>query len=150
MNDWIHWLLGISESPEMIEGEAGRCACQALPEGAAAVALVACGCLAAWGVYWLYRLEGRSIGTFRRWLLVGLRLAALACVAAMLVELVLVITKHELIPSRLVVLVDDSASMGLKDPYADPAAPELAAPTNHAGQQLTPDTLRGRTRSELR
>ena len=41
------------------------------------------------------------------------------CVAFMLLELVLVITKRESIPSRLIVLVDTSESMGLNDPYPD-------------------------------
>ena len=62
MTPWIHWLLGIKESPDLIEGGSWSIRCQALPEGAWAVGLVAAGCLAAWGVWWLYRLEGRSIG----------------------------------------------------------------------------------------
>ncbi len=137
MNDWIHWLLGIRESPDLVEGGSWSLRCQALPEGAAAVALVACAALAAWGVWWLYRLEGRSIALATRWLLVGLRLAVLACVAGMLLEVVLVITKPELIPARLLVLIDDSASMGLKDPYA--ARRPMSRP-----RKLTANSLRSR------
>jgi hypothetical protein len=150
MTAWIHWLLGIKESPDLIEGGSWSLRCQALPEGAWAVALVAIGVLAAWGVWWLYRLEGRSIGLGTRLLLVGLRLAALACVAGMLVEVVLVITKKELVPSRLLVLVDDSASMSLKDPYADSAADDRSsAKIESTSQGLTLEQLRARTRSEL-
>ncbi len=59
--------------------------------------------------------------------LVAARLLVLTCVAFMLLELVLVITKRESIPSQLLVLVDTSESMGLSDPYqADETASRLA------------------------
>ena len=51
-----------------------------------------------------------------------MRALVLTCVAFMLLELVLVITKHESTPSRLVVLVDTSESMALNDPYPEDEA----------------------------
>ena len=68
----------------------------------------------------------------------------------MLVEIVLVITKHELVPARLLVLVDDSASMGLKDPYVESASSDAAPRTMEStGKGPSLDQLRGQTRSEL-
>ncbi len=62
MTEFFHWLLGINESPDLIDGGSWAVRCQALPEGLRAVVLVACGCAAIWGVWWLYRLEGaRSV-----------------------------------------------------------------------------------------
>ena len=56
-----------------------------------------------------------------------LRCLVFTCVVFMLLELVLVITKRESIPSRLLVLVDTSESMGLNDPYRDDGTLEQLA-----------------------
>ena len=150
MNELSNWLLGIKQSPDVIEGGDWSLRCQALPTGIGAVLLVALGCLAVWGVWWLYRREGREVRSSTRWLLVGLRLAALACVAGMLLEVVLVITKKELAPAQLLVLVDDSASMSLKDPYGDDdVAQRTAHALSSADAPLSADTLRHESRSQL-
>jgi len=85
-----------------------------------------------------------------RLLLIGLRLVVLGCVACMLLELVLVMTKKELVPSQMIVLVDNTESMGLKDPYPDKQfaeriVRELATSSTDAGV----DELRKKTRIEL-
>ena len=85
-----------------------------------------------------------------RLLMVGLRLVVLACVAGMLLELVVVITKKEHVPSQLLVLVDDSESMSLKDPYADQdLADRTAKAISTTKDALTADGLRGETRAQL-
>ena len=123
---------------------------QALPEGITAVGYSALAALAIVGVWWLYRLEGRVVPVAMRLLMVGLRLVVLACVAGMLLELVVVITKKERVPSQLLVLVDDSESMSLKDPYADQElADRTAKAIGTAKDALTADQLRGQTRSAI-
>ena len=80
------------------------------------------------GVWYLYRGESSNVRPGTRLLLVGVRCLVLTCVAFMLLELVLVITKRESIPSHLLVLVDTSESMGLNDPYPqDDAQAQLAS-----------------------
>jgi hypothetical protein len=70
----------------------------------------------------------------------------------MLLELVLVHTKKELVPSRLLVLVDTSESMALEDPYTDPSharttAEQLGLTT--ADGQPDVDALRKTSRFDL-
>ena len=79
-----------------------------VPSGDAALVVLAGVVLAAWGVLYLYRREGRGLGLRVRLLLTGLRLAALLAVLAMLLEPVLVLKITELARSHLLVLVDTS------------------------------------------
>src|SRR5437879_1384931 len=117
MDRFFRWLIGIKESSEHVEGGSWTVQFNSMPQGIWSAAAIAAAVLAAVGVWWLYRREGRTIRLPTRLTLVALRLIVLGCVACMLLELVLVITKKELIRSQLIVLVDDSESMGLKDPY---------------------------------
>jgi hypothetical protein len=150
MNDFWRWLFGIKQSPDLVEGGVWQLRCQALPEGGWAVAGVAAAIAAVALVWWLYRIEGRTIGPAMRSLMAVLRLVALTCVACMLVELVLVIVKKELVPSQLLVLIDDSESMGLKDPYADSdLAERTVRGMAEAGADNSVERLRQQTRSEL-
>ena len=145
MEQFIRWFLGITHSPDMIEGGSWTLRCQALPEGVTAVGYSALAVLAIVGVWWLYRVEGRVVPLATRLLMIGLRLAVLACVAGMLLELVVVITKKEHVPSQLLVLVDDSESMGLQDPYGDQdVADRTARAIGGGNESLTADQLRSR------
>ena len=71
------------------------------------------------GIWWLYRREGRSLSFGVRLMLAALRTLILVGVCFMLLEMVVVISRQEMIPSRLLVLLDDSESMGLKDAWTD-------------------------------
>ncbi len=121
MHPWLEWLFGIQSSPDWVRGPGSRWSIefQSLPQGGAAALTIAAAVVAVAGVWWLYRREGRSLGLFQRLVLSGLRLAVVLAVTFMLLEMVLVISKRELIPSRLLVLMDTSQSMALADPYPD-------------------------------
>lgn len=116
MPRWLEWLLSIKSSPDW-EGGEWSLQFQSVPQGlwgtlalAAALAVVA-------GIWILYRLEGRELRLPARLLLASLRLVVLAAVTFMLLELVVVITKREQVPSHLLVLVDATQSMSVADPY---------------------------------
>lgn len=119
MPSFLRWLIGLKEPPDWVAGGSWRLTLQSAPEGAMAVVYVALGLAAIGGIWWLYHKEGREVGRAMRLALVALRFLVLVCVALMLLELVLVINKTNLIPSQLLVLVDNSESMNLKDPYTD-------------------------------
>ncbi len=123
MAELVRWLLGLRQAPEWAQsGSSWSIAFHSLPEGPWAVAYVVLGVVCVIGIYYLYRSEASTVGRGMRWLLMAVRTLVLGCVALMLLELVLVVTKHESVPSRLLVLLDTSASMGLNDPYHDDAA----------------------------
>ena len=65
----------------------------------------------------------------------SLRLATLAALTLMLLDVVLVIDRHEQTPSRLIVLMDTSESMGLADPYDESTARRYAGGFTHAGNR---------------
>lgn len=121
MNGWstLRWLLGLDEST--VEGVDARWSLglNAWPEGPWAVAAIVAAVVAIGGVWYLYRAEGRDISLVGRLLLASIRLTILGLVAVMLLELVLVQTLTEYLPSRLLVLLDTSESMALEDPYSD-------------------------------
>lgn len=71
------------------------------------------------GVYWLYRREGKLLPRWKRLCLAGLRLLTMAGVLAMLLEPAIIFTKREMIPSRMLVLVDDSESLDFNDAYVN-------------------------------
>lgn len=147
---YLRWLIGIKQSTETVEGASWSLRFQSLPEGAWAVAAIAVALLLIAGVWWLYRREGREISVGMRLLLIGLRLVVLGCVACMLLELVLVITKKELVPSQMIVLVDDTESMGLKDPYPDKELAERTARSlSLSGTEGGVEELRKQPRIEL-
>jgi hypothetical protein len=121
-------LLGISQSPgDVAPGGATRLELTSLPRGGAALAVVLAAAATLALFWWLYRREGRDLSRRRRALLVGLRALVLLAVAAMLVEPVLVSSRHETIRSHLAVIVDDSESMRFADPYTDESRAAAAA-----------------------
>lgn len=119
MSDFWSSLLGLKQAPDWASEGSYHIQFQALPQGVWAVGYVLAAIAIAVGVFWLYRSENSTAGRGIRTALVVVRLLVLLCVTFMLLELVLVITKREEIPSHLVVLVDTSESMGLNDPYAN-------------------------------
>jgi hypothetical protein len=154
MHPWLEWLFGIQSSPDWVRGPGSRwhIEFQSLPQGGAAALAIAAGVVAVFGIGWLYRREGRSLGLVLRLVLGGLRIGILLAVVFMLLEMVVVISKRELIPSRLLVLMDTSQSMALADPYPDDSIARetaerigLTTPTGEA--DVT--SLRKQSRSEL-
>ncbi|HEV3024835.1 MAG TPA: hypothetical protein VGX76_20305, partial [Pirellulales bacterium] len=129
MTDFLNWLLGIKAAPDWVGGSDTQWRLDFLnpPEGLRAVAAVAAGLGAVVGIWYLYRLEGRSLSWLARLVLSGLRLAIVACMAFMLLELVVEFTKSEQVPSHLLVLMDTSESMSLADPYSDASTAREAA-----------------------
>lgn len=121
MNGALVWLLGLD--PSAVEADDARWSLgvNAWPEGPWAVAVIVGACAAVAGIWYLYRAEGRDVSLVGRLLLASLRLGILALVVVMLLELVLVQTITEHLPSRLLVLLDTSESMSLEDPYTDEA-----------------------------
>ncbi|HEX7377455.1 MAG TPA: vWA domain-containing protein [Pirellulales bacterium] len=121
MPHWLEWLLGVESPPDWIRGPDSRWHVEfrSLPEGNAAALAIAAALVCVAGVWWLYRREGRSLGLGQRLPLCLLRLGVLLAVTFMLLEMVVVISKHERVASRLLVLMDTSQSMALADPYPD-------------------------------
>ncbi len=119
MAELFRWLLGLKQAPDWVSGGSWSIQFHSLPQGLWAVAAIALALAGIGGVVWLYFGEVSTVRRGTRLALVVLRCLVLTCVTFMLLELVLVITKHESIPSRLLVLVDTSESMGLNDPYSD-------------------------------
>ncbi len=119
MNEFLRWLLGLKQAPDWVSGGSWQVQFHSWPQGpwAVALAVLAIGGVAV--VWYLYRSEPSTVGRSIRWTLAALRCLVLVCAAFMLLELVLVITKRESIPSQLLVLVDTSQSMSLNDPYPE-------------------------------
>lgn len=92
----------------------------ALPEGWAALAMIAAAGGLCWLVVWLYRREGRAGASLRmRMLMSGLRVVVVLMLMAIWLEPVMATYLHRLIDSYTLVLVDTSSSMDLQDRYRD-------------------------------
>src|SRR5262245_34591165 len=115
MTEFFRWVLGLKSSPDWVRGDASdwTITFQSPPEGAWRVVALLGAIAAAAGIWYLYRREGRSLSLSRRLVLGTLRGLVLLGIASMLLEMVVVYTKQERVPSHLLVLVDASPSMGL-------------------------------------
>src|ERR671912_366777 len=142
MRRLLEILLGIEPAP-WADGGDWHVRFLASPKGGALLALLIAIPLAAWGVLYLYRREGRNLALPVRVMLGTLRMIVLLGILAMLLEPVLVFTKQEFVPSSLIVLTDRSSSMDLRDAYTDPAAAERL--TKSLGL-ASPDQLREQSR----
>ena len=94
-------------------------------------------------VWWLYRHSPLSVSPSRRRVLTGLRVLFLALLLAILLRPVLALTVEGGVRRRLVMLIDDTASMQIKDPRLDADDQKRAAlafgtlnPTNGLWQEL--------------
>ena len=127
MPETLKWLIGLKSLPAGSGEGDWHLEFQSLPQGATGVALIALFLAALVGVFWLYKREGRQLNLLRRVLFVALRGLIFAGVVLMLLDVVLVIERHEQVPSHLLMLVDSSESMSLTDPYPDdPVAKQIA------------------------
>jgi len=89
--------------------------------------LVLAGLVMALVVVHLYRQQGRRLPRWRLWLMQGAKVAALLLLLAVLLEPVLRAERVMPVKSGLVLLVDDSLSMGIRDRYLSPEARRLVA-----------------------
>ncbi len=126
MRRLIEILFGI-DAPSWTAGGSWRLDWLSLPDGDRVLLLLAALLVAAGGLWWLYRWEGKHVHTAKRGFLWAVRLAVLALVIGMLLEPVLVLVKEEYVPSNLLVLVDSSQSMGLRDAWQDEVAASRVA-----------------------
>jgi hypothetical protein len=89
-----------------------------LPAWAVIGAGLACVVLALALLAYLHRAEAKLVSRRTAWLLVGLRLAAIAAIlAALLYDPVLIATKTETVPGTVIVAVDRSDSMRVAEPH---------------------------------
>ncbi|MEM9019766.1 MAG: vWA domain-containing protein [Planctomycetota bacterium] len=145
MRDSLYWLMGI-EPEQWSEGGRWSLRWLATPSGDVALGAIVVIALVVALFFWLYRREGGQLTGGLRTLLFGLRVFILGVVVVMLLEPALVLSKVDQVPSKLLVLVDTSPSMGLSDSWLDEASARAAA------QQIgisDPDTLRELERIEL-
>src|SRR5947209_3922809 len=89
--------------------------------------MVLIGIVLALAALWLYRREGESIGHVRRWTMAALRIAFFSLILLLLLRPVLSFTMENTVRRALVVVVDTSTSMGIKDPRTDAADQKRAA-----------------------
>lgn len=145
--DWLAKQLFGVKPARWAAGGSWRLEFLALPRHDAALAAVVLALAGLWGIWFLYRREGRGLGIRIRLLLAGLRVVVLAALIVMLLEPVLVFTRQEMIPSNLVVLKDASDSVQLRDAYPDAAqAADVAAAVGLAGKA---SEFRQLTRAQL-
>ncbi len=114
----------------------------ALPDGWAALAAFAGVVIVCCAVVWLYRTEARRGASMTaRMLLATVRCLVILALVAILAQPVWATYLHRWIDSYCIVLIDDSASMDLRDRYSDPEsvarvatvmAPELDFPVRRA------------------
>jgi len=122
MSETFKWLIGLRPLPSGAAEGDWHLEFQSLPQGMGGIAAITLFVAALSGVYWLYCREGRQLSTARKITFVLLRGLIFAGVIFMLLDVVLVIERHEQIPSHLLVLTDTSQSMSLTDPYPDDAS----------------------------
>ncbi len=139
-----NWLIGADSGSTSGEGRL-RLEWLAFPGGDRALVVLLLLVAALAGIWWLYRWEARNLNFGARLLLSVFRAGVLFAVLAMLLEPVLVRSMQEFIPSHLIVLLDTSESMGLKDAWRD----ESSAAALGQQLQLNLDGLRRKTRLEL-
>ena len=145
MDNLLRYLLNVEPAP-WTEGGEMRLGWLNLPQHEAALALFLGVIAAAAVILYLYRREGKMLSRMARLTLASLRFLTLAGVLAMLLEPAIIFTKRETIPSRLLVLVDDSESMEFKDAYVDA---KQAKQIVDALQLKSADDLREQTRLKL-
>ena len=139
------WLLGLDPA-EWTAGGRWSLDLAAMPGGDRGLLWLVLAVAFLVGLTWWQGREARRLAAWRRWTLWGLRAAAAGVVAVMLLEPVVVLSKTEYEPSRLLVLRDVSGSMGLSDAWTDGG--QAAAVARAVG---LPDAaaVRGATRVDL-
>ncbi len=118
MNKFLEILFGI-ESSSWTEGGNWSTEWVGLPTGDGMLLFLIGAVILVAGGWWLYKRDARQVPLGRRCFLYAIRISILCLVIAMLLEPILVLSKEEKIPSHLLVLLDTSPSMSLKDAWKD-------------------------------
>jgi hypothetical protein len=126
MNRLLQLMFGLGDGP-LAPGGRWRLEWGAVPTGDRALLWLVAIVVAAVGVWWLYRVEAASRRPGVRLLLGAVRLAVLGAVAVMLLEPILIFSHVEHEPSNMIVLLDNSRSMGLRDAWQAPSAGQALA-----------------------
>ena len=145
MMDFLRWLAGLGNRSDATAVQ-WRLEFQSLPQGGWAFLTFAAFFVAFFGALWLYRREGKMLTRFARLALATMRFLVLAGVLVMLLEPAIIFTKRETIPSRLLVLVDDSESVDFKDAFVNAGHAKKVA--DSLGLKSA-DELREQTRLKL-
>ena len=111
-------LFGLDRS-SWTEGGRSSLDWMSLPGGDRMLLLLAVLALGGGGLAVVYRWDARQTSSLARWFLFGTRAVLLLIAVGMLLEPVLVLSKEEKLPSHLLVLVDNSPSMELRDAWKD-------------------------------
>lgn len=106
------------------------------PSSWAAIAAVLLAAAALYLVWWLYRRESGTCPRAVRVLLAAIRIACILVLALVLMGPALAVTLRRSLEPYVVLLLDDSLSMSLRDRYDDAGTERLAAVTGR-----TPDAL---------
>ncbi len=128
MNRLLQILFGLGNAP-LTSGGRWRFEWGSVPSGDRALLWIVAIGVAAVGIWWLYRIEARSQRPRVRMLLGAIRLAVLALVAVMLLEPILIFSHVEREQSNMIVLLDNSRSMGLRDAWQAQSAGQALADT---------------------
>uniref|UniRef100_UPI00260E80DB hypothetical protein n=1 Tax=uncultured Gimesia sp. TaxID=1678688 RepID=UPI00260E80DB len=146
MNKFLEFIFGI-QSSSWTEGGQWSAQWVGLPTGdwmllflLGTVVLIA-------GGWWLYKRDAQQVPLGRRCLLYTIRISILSLVIAMLLEPILVLSKEEKIPSHLLVLLDTSLSMSLKDAWKDEE--KAMEVSQNLGMSANTDAMRKLTRMQL-
>src|SRR5579863_8748330 len=126
MNWLLQRLFGLGDAP-LAPGGRWRFEWSSVPTGDRALLWIIALAVAAIGIWWLYRIEAASRRPSVRLLLGVIRLGVLCLVALMLLEPILVFTHVEHEPSNMIVLLDNSRSMGLRDAWQDQSSGQALA-----------------------
>jgi hypothetical protein len=133
VSDWWMKLLGV-DAARIPEGATTEFVFTHAPRsGWVFVALAAVG-LMIWGVFAMYRREHVSASGKARWGLALIRTLVLSLVVLVLLGPALAIATHRTIEPYVIVLVDDSLSMAIKDRY--PEATEAQRVADLLGQPV--------------
>ncbi|QDU11223.1 hypothetical protein V202x_46420 [Gimesia aquarii] len=146
LNKFLEFLFGI-QSSSWTEGGHWSAQWVGLPSGDWMLLLILAMLVLSVGGWWLYKRDAQQVPLLRRTLLYTIRISIVFLVIAMLLEPILVLSKEEKIPSHLLVLLDTSHSMSLKDAWKDEA--KATEVSRKLGMSADTDTLRNMNRIEL-
>jgi hypothetical protein len=130
MNRLLQVIFGLGDAP-LAPGGRWRLEWGSVPTGDRALLWIVAILLAAVGIWWLYRVEAASRRPSIRLLLGAVRLLVLGAVAVMLLEPILIFSHVEHEPSNMIVLLDNSRSMGLRDAWQAQSAGQALADALH-------------------
>lgn len=136
MNGSVHWLNWLVW-PRQIDGSASEVGLRAYPLfGAVGTALIAAALVVL--AVWITRGRGAELSLRKRTLLIALRVAAVACLVPMLIDLSLQVQLNRQAKPTLAVAIDVSQSMSLHSQYAATQPGAASAPADVATTPATP------------